>query len=141
MINNLMNNRIKLLVLSKVLNSYIMQVKLFSKFIDFFKIKFFYHRDMTKFKSCIKQSFIFGIILDKLNINDNVLQSSGDNYHYNFALGIFILSLICLLNFINVVGYLSSIYLINKYDIDTKYPKLKKIIKFYENSSLIFVII
>ena len=85
----------------------------------------------------IKQSFVFTFILDSLNINipDDASQ------HVQFAFGIFILSLICLLNFINVVGYLISIYLLSKYDVDTKYPKLKKVIKYYENSSLFFVII
>jgi hypoxanthine-guanine phosphoribosyltransferase len=40
------------------------------------------------------------------------------------------------------MGYIISYYLINNYDIETKYPKLKKkIIKYYNNSSLIVVAI
>ena len=54
---------------------------------------------------------------------------------------ILILSLICLLNFISVVGYLTSIYLVNKYDVETKYPKFKRIIRYYEKSSLFFVVL
>ena len=54
---------------------------------------------------------------------------------------ILILSLICLLNFISFVGYLTSIYLVNKYDVETKYPKFKRIIRYYEKSSLFFVVL
>ena len=36
--------------------------------------------------SLIRYSFLFGFILDKLNINDNVVSSSlSESYHYNFA--------------------------------------------------------
>ncbi len=61
-----------------------------------------YKIEMYKLLSpSIVHSFLLGIILDKLNINENGLPVS-DNYHYNFSLGIFILSLICLLSFMNV---------------------------------------
>jgi len=36
---------------------------------------------------------------------------------------------------------LSSIYLINKYNVETEFPKLKKVIEYYEKSSLLFVVI
>ena len=74
----------------------------------------------------IRYSFLFGLILDSLNINVN--EEAG--HHLNYVFGIFILALICLLNFINVVGYLSSMYLISKYDIESKFPKLKIFIKY-----------
>ena len=77
----------------------------------------------------IRYSFLFGLILDSLNININEEAS----HHLNYVFGIFILALICLLNFINVVGYLSSMYLISKYDIESKFPKLKIFIKYYES--------
>jgi len=94
--------------------------------------------------SNIKQSFLFGLLLNKLNIDLNNLPVSDENSHFNFAFGIFILSLICLLCFINVVGYLTSIILIRKYDIlggACKFPKFKTIIRYFENASLIFIII
>lgn len=88
----------------------------------------------------LKYSFLFGLVLDKLNINlDNLPDDNGS--HYSFALGIFILSLVCLLCFINVIGYLISVILLRKYDIETKFPKLKMFIRYFENSSLIFVFI
>ena len=97
--------------------------------------------NLFNFNSNIKQSFLFGFLLNKLNIDLNNLPVSNENSHFNFALGIFILSLICLLCFMNVVGYLTSIILIRKYDIETKFPKLKTIIRYFENGSLIFIII
>ena len=42
----------------------------------------------------------------------------------------FFLTLISLLNFINVINYLTAIYIINKYDIETKFPKFKKVINY-----------
>ena len=87
--------------------------------------------------SRVTQSFLFSFILNSLDIN-----IPDDATHIvKLMFSIFILSLICLLNFINVVGYLTSIYLINKYDIETKFPKFKKVIKFYEKSSLFWVIL
>ena len=44
------------------------------------------------------------------------------------------------INFFNVVGYLIALYLVNKYDVETKFPKFKRIIRYYENSSLFFCI-
>jgi len=93
------------------------------------------------FSSGIRFSFLFGFILNKLNINETGLSGAGDNYHYNFALGIFILSLICLLSFINVVGYLTAIKFIIKYNIESKYPKFKFIINYFEKCSEISIII
>ena len=84
-----------------------------------------------------KYSFLFALILKSLDI-----QLSPDaSQLVNLAFGTFILSLICLLNFFNVVGYLIALYLVNKYDVETKFPKFKRIIRYYENSSLIFVLI
>ena len=58
--------------------------------------------------SRVTQSFLFSFILNSLDIN-----IPDDATHIvKLMFSIFILSLICLLNFINVVGYLTSIYLI-----------------------------
>ena len=85
----------------------------------------------------IKKSFLFMFILESLNINI----PDDASHHVQFAFGIFILSLICLINFINVVGYLTSIYLVTKYEVETKYHKLIKVIRYYERSSIFFVVI
>ena len=60
----------------------------------------------------------------------------GSEYLINLSFGVFIFSLIALLSFLNIMGYFLSLHLIQKYDISTKYPRLKKIVSFYEKSSL-----
>ena len=87
--------------------------------------------------SGLKQSFLFTFILDSLNIN--IPEDASQFVNYSFS--VFLLSLICLLNFISVVGYLTSIYLVTKYDIETKFPKFKRIIRYYEKSSIFFVVL
>lgn len=37
--------------------------------------------------------------------------------------------------------YVISLYLISKYDIETKYPKIKKYLKYYTKSSEFFLIL
>jgi hypothetical protein len=50
------------------------------------------------------------------------------------------LSLIALLCFINVLGYFLSLYILDKYNIETRFPKLSKIKTYYKNTTLIFII-
>lgn len=123
---------LKILILKK-------NVKMIRKILNNLECKIKNFKNI-KFGLNIKYSFLFGIILDKLNIDINNLPASNNENVYSFAIGIFILSLICLLNFINVVGYLISIVLIKKYDVENKFPKFKKIIRYFENTSLIIVI-
>jgi hypothetical protein len=59
----------------------------------------------------------------------------------NYAFGVFILSLVALLAFMNVLGYFLSLHLVQRYDIATKYPKIRRIVNFYEKSSLFFILI
>ncbi len=54
---------------------------------------------------------------------------------------ILILGIICLLCFINVIGYFSAIYLLNKFNLETKYPKLSKFLKYFERSSFVYILI
>jgi hypothetical protein len=61
----------------------------------------------------------------------------GDNYY----LAVGILSLIALLNFYNAMAYFFSIYLLQRYNIEAKYPKLHSIIKYYEKTGFIIIII
>jgi hypothetical protein len=84
-----------------------------------------------------KHSMALPIILSFLDISipDNATPL------FNFSLGILILAIISLLCFFNVIGYLISIILINKYEIETKFPKLKRLINYYSKSTLIFVAI
>lgn len=96
--------------------------RLLIKFINRRTARFNYKLNNSR----IRQSFLFTVILDSLNINVRQ-QEENAAHNVNFAFGIFILAIICLFNFINVVGYLIALYLVNKYDVETKYPKFKKL--------------
>lgn len=76
-------------------------------------------------------------ILNKLSIKI----PEGSEVLIDYASGVLILSLIALLSFINVVGYFLSLHLIQRYDIKKKYPKFNKIISFYENRTLFFILL
>jgi hypothetical protein len=93
----------------------------------------------------VMHSFLFTIILKKLNIDENlfsdiVVYSGAEHTLYHYSLGVLATSLVTLFSLINVLGYFISIYLIHKYDIKNKYPKYSKLISYFENSSLVFVI-
>lgn len=53
----------------------------------------------------------------------------------SYSFSMFILSLLVLICFINILCYIISIYLITKYDIENKFPYFKKYIKFYSTTS------
>lgn len=58
-----------------------------------------------------------------------------------FSFNILILSLIVFFCLINITGYFISIYLVNKYNVEKRFPKYSKLIRYYENSRIFFVII
>lgn len=101
---------------------------LFSRIIKPFKSK---HKDLKN-----RQSFILPFILNILDIN---IPEGSENLT-NYAFGVMTLSLIALLCFINVLGYFLSLYVLDKYNIETKFPKLSKIKTYYKNTTLIFII-
>jgi len=57
-----------------------------------------------------------------------------------FAFGVFILSLVAFVSFFNIVGYFLSLYLVQRYNLEQKYPKFKKIVNYFEKSSLAFIL-
>ncbi len=69
-----------------------------------------------------KNSSLFFLILSYLNIN---LEGNSDPF-LDYVSSILILHIILLLGTINIIFYLLSNYLILKYDIETKFPRLKK---------------
>nr|YP_010146930.1 hypothetical protein K4014_mgp37 [Cyclocybe aegerita]QQP21439.1 hypothetical protein [Cyclocybe aegerita] len=85
-----------------------------------------------------KSAFIFPFILKIIN-PENVTNNPEPIVVYAFSM--FVLSLIVLLCIINVMGYVLSLYLISKYDIESKYPKLKKILIYFTKSTEITIII
>ena len=64
------------------------------------------------------------IILNKLGIH----VPEGSDVLTQYAFGVFILSLVALLAFINVLGYFLSLHLVQRYEVATKYPRLKFLI-------------
>ena len=88
-------------------------------------------------KNELKHSFLFTAILSKLDINLSDNASTFVNYSY----GVFMLSLIALLCFINVLFYLFVYIIIQQKDYETKYPRLKRIINYYKNINLLVAII
>lgn len=85
-----------------------------------------------------RHSFSFLFILNLLNIS--VPENAEPVINYSF--GVFILSLLVFFNILNAFLSLSSLYIINKYNVDERlknYPWLKKIVKYYESSSLVFI--
>lgn len=46
-----------------------------------------------------------------------------------------ILNIVALFCFINVFGYIVSLYILDKYNVEEKYPKLKLIINYFKKSS------
>ena len=76
----------------------------------------------TKMNNNIRQSFFFTFIMSNLNIDASQLDTSITQFSY----AIFTLSLIALLSFINILGYILAYYIYKQVDYETKYPKLSK---------------
>ena len=83
----------------------------------------------------LHRSFAFPVILSMIDIN--VEHSSMTRLSFS----IFVLSLISLLCFMNVIFYMIGYVIIQEKDYENKYPKFSRIIKFYKNSSLVYMVI
>ena len=75
------------------------------------------------------------IILSNIKLNENVSSVTEVSY------AVFVLSLIALLCFINIIFYILSYILLTKGNYENKYPKLKFIINYYKNTSLVYITI
>lgn len=84
-----------------------------------------------------KNSFTFAILLSYLDLN--IPEDAKPISH--FSVGILILSLLLLFSFTNVIGYLCSILLLKHYKIGDKYPKLRKILTYFEKTTIFWIII
>jgi hypothetical protein len=87
----------------------------------------------TKYKEAYILPFLFA------KFNPNVTAEAEPFISYSFSM--FILSLLVLFCFFNIIGYIISIYLIDKYDIETKFPYFKRYIKFYSSTSKILLVL
>jgi hypothetical protein len=94
--------------------------------------------DSSKISNKISQSFsLFGVVLSQLNIN--VEDTASNLTHISY--GIFLISLVALCCFINIMGFLITYILIQNSNYEIKYPKLIKFINYYKKSSLFYVTI
>jgi len=88
-------------------------------------------------KNNLKYLFWFPFILTNsdMNVNDS------DPIITQFAYGVFLISLVALFCFINILGYIISYYLIQKGNYELKYPKLKRLINYFKRVGLVYLII
>jgi hypothetical protein len=130
----------KLIMMIKINQMIIKMIKIKTKFYMNLKNKIFNSKNklkLEKLKESHQYSYFLPFILSK--VGGNISEESDSIIRYAFSM--FTLNLIVLICFINVFGYILSLYLISKYDIETKFPKLKRIIKYYEKSTQFFIII
>ena len=120
-----LNKRIKKFIYIKIKLIYCTYKFIYSKINDLF----------YNFKNKSKYCFILPFIIKTLG---KEVPAEADPF-IKLSFNVLILLIIVLLSFINIIGYFLSIYLINKYDIETKFPKFSWIIRKYEQSNLIFV--
>ena len=85
----------------------------------------------------IHHSFSLPLILGMLDIDPTQLNTNFSHYAY----GVFLLSLVALLCFINVLFYITIHYLIQVRNYELKYPKLNKIINLYKKVNILYIFI
>ena len=100
------------------------------------KARFIYNNNLSNY-SRPANSFLLPFILQQ--VGGDITNESEPLVRY--LLFITILSVIVLAAFINVFGYIFSLYLIPKFQLDKKFPKLEKYIRYFEKSSFFFIII
>jgi hypothetical protein len=98
-----------------------------------FYLNFLLNSSRINFKYAYFLPFIFA------KFNPNVTPESDPLVSYAFSM--FLLNLIVFICFFNIIGYILSIYLVNKYDIEVKFPKYKIYINFYKSTSKFFLIL
>lgn len=82
-------------------------------------------------------SFSLAFILSKLDINLSENASSLTQLSFS----VFLLSLISFLCVLNIIGVLTAYIFIQKGNYENKYPRFGKLINYYKQSSLLYVII
>ena len=110
-----------------------MKVKIMiNKHINYIKL-FLYKNNFL----CESKSFSLPVIFSFLDIKISDNASTFTQYSYS----VFILSIVGLFCFLNILGFLVTYILIQQGDYEKKYPKLKKIINYYKKSTLVYAII
>ena len=104
-----------------------------SKIIKAIKESFIYLK--SSLKSNIKYSFTVPFIIKNILGEAESIESKGPFYQYLFS--ITTLQLFVLFGILNILFYILVLYLIQKYDIESKFTNetILRIIKFYKNIS------
>jgi hypothetical protein len=84
-----------------------------------------------------RHSFLLTWILSNLNID----VGSSDSDVAQLAYAVFLLSLIAILCFLNILGYFGAYYFIQKGNYEEKYPKLSGLINYFKKVNFLFLII
>jgi len=142
MIKTKMINLIKLLIQIQILKqlsqSHLILIKKMFKNIQNLKFNKFKINDKINNNS---KSFVFTFLFNWFGIP---IPDYNAEPIIGFAFCVFTLCFIALISFINILGYFSSLYIINKYDYNFKlssYPWIIKIIRYFEKSSIVFIVI
>lgn len=100
----------------------------------FFKSK--ERRQYTTYQN-LKHALLLPLLLNKLgkDIPDDV------EPFIEYSFNMFVLSTLAFIFLMNVFGYLISFTIIEKYQLNVKYPKLQRIVNFYIKSSFVFIVI
>src|SRR5258708_36634541 len=88
-------------------------------------------------KNNIKYLYSFPVILN----NFSVSASDSDPVVSQLAYGVFLISLVALFCFINILGYIISYYLFRKEIYELKYLNLKRVINYFNRKTLAYFII
>jgi len=88
-------------------------------------------------KNNFQTAYFLPLILAKLS--PNVTPETEPIITYSFSM--FTLGLVVLLCFINIVGYIVALYLIQSYDVEKKYPSLKRYINYYRTTTKLFLVL
>lgn len=83
----------------------------------------------------VKYLFSFPFVLFNLDINVD----DSDPIITQFAYGVLLISLVAFFCFTNIAGYVIVVYLIQKSNYETKYPKFTRLINYYKKVNLIFL--
>jgi len=87
----------------------------------------------------LTNNFIYGF-LPFINLDFSILPDTPTGFH-KFLLGILMLSIVLLWCFINIIGYILTLYIIKYTNLEEKYPKFKPLFTYYQNMNYIFIII
>ena len=106
-------------------------------------VRFYIFRSATsKYSYTYKYSYMMSfstvvlLNLDKIFLLDNYTPSSIQKFIISL-IGLLIMELWI---FCSVIGYLFSLYIVNYTEIEKKFPKLKRILNYYKNSNVYFII-